>query len=120
VRRSHNLAYRQGLEDLPGVEFMPEADGARSAFWLTTLTIDREAAGVSREEVRLQLESLDIEARPVWKPMHLQPVFSGCQVFGGEVSARLFENGLCLPSGSTLTPEARERVVAGVRAAFGA
>ena len=65
--------------DLPGVEFMPEAPGNRSTFWLTTLTIDPALAGVDREQVRLHLESLDIEARPVWKPMHLQPVFAGRQ-----------------------------------------
>ena len=99
---------------------MPEIANSRSTFWLSYLTIDPSIAGVDRETVRLHLESLDIEARPVWKPMHLQPVFEEYQVYGGEVSARLFDRGLCLPSGSSLDDEDRGRVVAGVREAFGA
>ncbi|MDQ3781426.1 MAG: aminotransferase class I/II-fold pyridoxal phosphate-dependent enzyme, partial [Actinomycetota bacterium] len=71
-RRSHNRFYREALGDLPGVVFMPEAASGRSTFWLTALTIDPAVAGTDREAVRLHLESLDIEARPVWKPMHLQ------------------------------------------------
>jgi dTDP-4-amino-4,6-dideoxygalactose transaminase len=67
----------------------------------------------------VHLETLDIEARPVWKPMHLQPVFADCQVFGGSVSQRLFENGLCIPSGSSLSDDQRDRVVAGFREAYG-
>jgi dTDP-4-amino-4,6-dideoxygalactose transaminase len=113
-RRSHNNAYRAALGEIDGVEFMPEAPECRSTFWLTTLTIDPAVSGTSRFEVQKHLESLDIEARPVWKPMHLQPLYKGCQVIGGEVSADLFERGLCLPSGSSLTIEQRERVIAGV------
>jgi dTDP-4-amino-4,6-dideoxygalactose transaminase len=120
VRRQHNEAYRSALQDLQGIEFMPEATGSRSTFWLTCLTIDPEAAKVTREQVRLHLESLDIESRPAWKPMHLQPVFAGFPSYGGEVSKRLFDDGLCLPSGSSLTDEERQRVIAGVRAAFAA
>jgi pyridoxal phosphate-dependent aminotransferase EpsN len=119
IRRAHNVFYREAFGDLPGVEFMPEAAGNRSTFWLTTLTIDPELAGLSREDVRVHLETLDIEARPVWKPMHLQPVFADCQVFGGSVSQRLFENGLCIPSGSSLSDDQRDRVVAGFREAYG-
>jgi dTDP-4-amino-4,6-dideoxygalactose transaminase len=118
-RRSHNEFYRQALGDLPGVTFMPEGAGCRSTFWLTCITVDPSAAGTDREAVRVHLESLDIEARPVWKPMHLQPVFSDFKVFGGEVSAELFELGLCLPSGSNLSDHDRDRVVAGVRETFG-
>jgi pyridoxal phosphate-dependent aminotransferase EpsN len=99
---------------------MPEGDGSRSTFWLTTLTIDPTMAGVTTEDIRLHLESLDIEARPVWKPMHLQPVFESFQVFGGEVSAGLFERGLCLPSGSNLSEADRARVTDGFRSVFGA
>ncbi|MEX2650901.1 MAG: aminotransferase class I/II-fold pyridoxal phosphate-dependent enzyme [Acidimicrobiia bacterium] len=117
-RRYHNDFYRQALGDLPGVAFMPEGDGCRSTFWLTCVTIDPAEAGTDREQVRVHLESLDIEARPVWKPMHLQPVFSGCAAVGGAVSADLFEHGLCLPSGSNLSDEDRERVVVGVRDLF--
>ena len=82
---------------------------------VTDNTPDPEAFGVSREDVRLALEAENIEARPVWKPMHLQPVFSECRVVGGAVSERLFEYGLCLPSGSSLTGEDRWRVIEVVR-----
>lgn len=118
VRRRHNAAYREALADLPGVDFMPEAADSRSTFWLTCLTIDPEVAGVHREDVRLRLESLDIESRPVWKPMHLQPVFAGCEAYGGDVAAHLFGNGLCLPSGSSMTEGDRQRVIGGFREAF--
>jgi dTDP-4-amino-4,6-dideoxygalactose transaminase len=119
IRRAHNTFYREALGDLPGVAFMPEAPGNRSTFWLTTFTIDPAVAGVDREAVRLHLEALDIEARPVWKPMHLQPVFADCEVFGGAVSARLFEHGLCIPSGSSLTESQRDQVVTEIRSVFG-
>jgi dTDP-4-amino-4,6-dideoxygalactose transaminase len=118
-RRAHNQFYREALGDLPGVEFMPEPADNRSTFWLTALTIDPDEAGVDREMIRLHLESLDIEARPVWKPMHLQPVFADFPVLGGDVSARLFERGLCLPSGSSLSEPQRDRVVSAIREAFG-
>jgi pyridoxal phosphate-dependent aminotransferase EpsN len=119
VRRAHNNFYRQTLGDLAGIEFMPEAPASRSTFWLTVLTIDPARAGVDRERVRLHLETCDIESRPVWKPMHLQPVFSDCEMHGGSVSQRLFEHGLCLPSGSSLTEADRDRVVSEVRRVFG-
>jgi pyridoxal phosphate-dependent aminotransferase EpsN len=117
-RRAHNTSYRGALGGLPGVEFMPEAPGSRSTFWLTCLTIDPDEAGTNREEVRLHLESLDIESRPAWKPMHLQPVFADCKAYGGQVSARLFDNGLCLPSGSSLSDDDRSRVIDAVRSMF--
>jgi len=74
------------------------------------MTIDREAFGATREDVRLALESDDVEARPLWKPMHLQPVFRDCRMRGGAVSEQLFEAGLCLPSGSSLTDDVQRRV----------
>ncbi len=110
-RRSHRAFYEEALGTVPGVRFMPEIAGGRSTFWLTALTIDPDAAGATREDVRLHLQSLDIEARPVWKPMHLQPVFAGYRFVGSGVSARLFESGLCLPSGSNLSDADRERIV---------
>lgn len=119
ARRGHNTAYRAALGEIDGIEFMPEAAGCRSTFWLTTLTIDPEASGASRQDVQKHLESLDIEARPVWKPMHLQPLYEGCQVIGGTVSADLFERGLCLPSGSSLTDKQRDRVIDGVLEVLG-
>jgi pyridoxal phosphate-dependent aminotransferase EpsN len=115
TRRAHNAAYREALGGTPGVSFMPESPGCRSTFWLTCLTIDPQVAGVSRDDVRLHLETLDIESRPVWKPMHLQPIFEKFDVYGGDISTRLFDRGLCLPSGSSLTDQQRDRVVAGIR-----
>jgi dTDP-4-amino-4,6-dideoxygalactose transaminase len=118
VRRGHRAAYLDSLGGVDGVELMPEAPGCRSIFWLTCITIDPAVTGVDREEVRLHLETMDIESRPVWKPMHLQPYYAGCRVVGGSVSARLFEQGLCLPSGSSLGPADRDRVIGGVLEAF--
>lgn len=115
ARRGHFAAYREALGDLPGIGFMPEAPWGMSNRWLTCITIDPGAFGASREEVRLALEAEDIEARPVWKPMHLQPVFANCRAAGGDVSARIFETGLCLPSGSSLTKSDRDRVISVLR-----
>lgn len=115
ARRRIFEQYRELLGDLPGVELMPEAPYCRSNRWLTCLTIDPERFGATREQVRLALEKEDIEARPVWKPMHLQPVFRDCRTRGGEVAAKLFEHGLCLPSGSALTREDVERIAGLVR-----
>ena len=94
---------------------MPGAEWGRHTRWLTTLTIDPEAFGADREAVRLALEAENIEARPVCKPMHLQPVFAEYEAVGGAVAEDLFARGLCLPSGSNLTEADLERVVAGVR-----
>ena len=107
--------YVEVLRDLPGVDFMPEASYGRSNRWLTCLTIDPVRFGADRESVRLALEAENIEARPVWKPMHMQPVFAGSPMFGGAVSERLFQRGLCLPSGSSLTAEDQDRVTSIVR-----
>ena len=120
VRRRHNASYRRALEHLPGVEFMSEIEGGRSTFWLTCMTIDPSAGAVDRETLREHLVARGLEARPVWKPMHMQPVFSGCDSYGGDVSQRLFEHGLCLPSGSSLADVDHRRVVDGVLEAFGA
>jgi pyridoxal phosphate-dependent aminotransferase EpsN len=119
-RRAHFRAYRQALGDLPGVTFQPEAPWGQSTRWLTCLTIDPAVAGRDREDVRLALEAADIESRPLWKPLHLQPVFAGVETHGGAVGERLFAQGLCLPSGSGLTEEQRQRVIATFRAVFGA
>ena len=102
--------YRERLGGLPGVEFMPEAPYGRSTRWLTCLTLDPEAFGCDREAVRAALERHAIEARPVWKPMHLQPLYRGHLLVGGGVGARLFERGLCLPSGSALTGDEVDRI----------
>lgn len=111
TRRAHFDAYARQLGPLPGVAFMPEPAGCRSTRWLTCMTVDPERFGATREDLRLHLESLDIEARPVWKPMHLQPVFADFRVRGGAVAERLFDHGLCLPSGSSLSEADRARVI---------
>ena len=115
AKREINRRYRDELADLPGLELMGEIEGGRSTFWLTCLTVDPALFGTNREVIREHLESLNIEARPVWKPMHLQPFFAECRVVGGSVSERLFELGLCLPSGSGMSDEDRNRVVIGIR-----
>lgn len=118
ARRANFEFYRSALQDLPGVTFMPEAPWGRSTRWLTCLTIDPAVAGVDRERVRRALEAGAIEARPLWKPLHQQPVFAGCESFGGAVADRLFAEGLCLPSGSNLRPEDLQRVAELIRGAF--
>ena len=109
-RRIVNRIYWRGL-DLPGIEFMPEAPYGVPNCWLTCVTIDPSQFGADREEVRLALEQQNIESRPLWKPMHMQPVFKACRMRGGAVSEDLFARGLCLPSGSSLAPEEQERVM---------
>ncbi|WP_164019462.1 DegT/DnrJ/EryC1/StrS family aminotransferase [Pyxidicoccus trucidator] len=116
ARRENHAFYARALADVPGITFMPEAPWGRHTRWLTTLTIDPARFGADREAVRLALEREDIEARPVWKPMHLQPVFSAFERRGGHVAEELFQQGLCLPSGSNLTPDDLARVVEVVRA----
>jgi dTDP-4-amino-4,6-dideoxygalactose transaminase len=111
ARRRINQRYRELLADAPGITFMPEAEYGRSNCWLTCIVVDPDEAGTDRERIRLALEAEDIESRPLWKPMHLQPVYRDAPMFGGDVSAGLFERGLCLPSGSALSDEDQERVV---------
>ncbi len=111
ARRRNFEVYQQALGNLPGIEFMPEASFGRATRWLTCLTINSTAFGADREQVRLALAKQQIEARPVWKPLHLQPVFAGCECIGGAIAEDLFEHGLCLPSGSNLTTEELERVI---------
>jgi len=111
ARRRVNARYRELLADAPGISFMPGAPYGEGNCWLTCVVVDPDEAGTDRERIRLTLEAEDIESRPLWKPMHLQPVFSAAPVYGGELSARLFERGLCLPSGSSLSDEDQLRVV---------
>ncbi|MCS6922868.1 MAG: DegT/DnrJ/EryC1/StrS family aminotransferase [Fimbriimonadales bacterium] len=107
--------YRQRLSDLPGIDFMPEAPWGRCTRWLSIILLDERATGVSPEAVRLALEAENIESRPVWKPLHLQPVFQGCEVVGGDVAEDLFQRGLCLPSGTGMTESDVERVAEVIR-----
>jgi pyridoxal phosphate-dependent aminotransferase EpsN len=118
-RRAHFRAYAEAFKSLPGVTMQPEAPWGQSSRWLTCLTVDpARSGGVTRERLRLALEAANIESRPLWKPMHLQPVFAGAETHGGRVSARLFEQGLCLPSGSAMSEEDRLRVIGAVLGQF--
>ena len=112
-RRVFDFYYR-ALSGVRGLEFMPELPGSRSTRWLTVLTVDPAACGVTAREIIAALEEENIESRPVWKPMHLQPLFAGCAYYphreGESVSDYLFEHGLCLPSGSSMTEADLERV----------
>jgi dTDP-4-amino-4,6-dideoxygalactose transaminase len=109
--------YKTLLSDLPGISFMPEANYGRSSRWLTVILIDSDKFGISSEAVRLALESEDIETRPIWKPMHMQPVFKAARRVGGAVAERLFEQGLCLPSGSQMSDADVEHVADAIRTA---
>ena len=110
-REIHDL-YVKLLNGVKGVKVMcqPEGGDFNSNYWLTCITVDPEEAGFTREDVRLALDEDSIESRPLWKPMHLQPVFKDAPFYGNGTSERLFEIGLCLPSGPTLTDEDVERV----------
>lgn len=102
ARRRNFAYYVEALGDLPGLCFMPETPRTTASRWLSVVLIDPAVSGATAEEARRRLEALNIEARPVWKPMHLQPLFSGAKCIGGAVGERLFAHGLCLPSGSSL------------------
>jgi pyridoxal phosphate-dependent aminotransferase EpsN len=116
TRRAHFEAYRAELGALPGIEFMPIADPEASNYWLTCLTIDCETSGSSRDALMVALEVADIEARPLWKPLHLQPIFTDKICYGGELAAGLFKDGLCLPSGSGMQESEREEVIRKIKA----
>jgi dTDP-4-amino-4,6-dideoxygalactose transaminase len=116
ARRRTSRYYRTMLADLPGLTFMPVKDYGVPNWWLSCLLVDADTFGADRDRIIEHLGARNIEARPAWKPMHLQPVFRDCVMRGGAVSADLFRRGLCLPSGSALTDHDRERVVAAVRA----
>ncbi len=118
ARRRNCEYYQQSLGALPGVAFMPEAGYGRCTRWLICITIDPQAAGTDREKIRLALARRNIEARPVWKPMHLQPIFEGTRCYGGVVAEKLFDHGLCLPSGSNLSKSDLDRVIDAIRQEF--
>lgn len=114
-RRRIFKKYEDELSKFEGVQFMPEPEQFYSTRWLTTLTVDHKKSGVSREEIINQLMEENIESRPVWKPLHLQPLFKGTKYFTHyqeqSVSDQLFKDGICLPSGSSLTDEQQNRVI---------
>jgi dTDP-4-amino-4,6-dideoxygalactose transaminase len=118
-RRAIDVAYRDALADAPGIEFMPIAGYGEPNWWLTCITVDPDAFGADREQIRLALEAEDIESRPTWKPLHLQPVFEGAPTVGGAACASIFERGLCLPTGSALSADDQARVVETLRSVPG-
>jgi dTDP-4-amino-4,6-dideoxygalactose transaminase len=115
-RRRIDAAYDTALASFPGIVFMPRTAAGTSNYWLTCILIDPEAFGADREQVRIALEKADIESRPTWKPLHLQPAFEGATFVGPGHCARVFDQGLCLPTGSALSPADQSRVIDIVRA----
>ena len=112
ARRSINHKYKEMLKDCPGISFLENPGPAfESNMWLTCIIIDPHKAGFSREDLRLKMEAANIETRPLWKPMHLQPIFHEYPFYGDGTAETLFNNGLCLPSHPALTQQDLERVV---------
>lgn len=114
-RRAIFAEYAARLSDLPGVSFLAEPGWGRSNRWLTVALFDPAAFGADREAVRRALDAAGIESRPAWKPLHLQPAFRDAPFAGGDGAVRLFERGLCLPSGSGLSEADQARVIEVVR-----
>jgi dTDP-4-amino-4,6-dideoxygalactose transaminase len=111
ARRENNKFYRRLLSDYDFISFQNEPEGHYSNYWLTTIIVEDNNYGVTSEKLRLLMELENIETRPFWKPMHLQPVFKGYPAYLNGVSERLFNHGLCLPSGSNLSVEEKDRIV---------
>lgn len=118
-RRANFSFYQTELRELSGISFLNEPEGFYSNRWLTTILVDPlESGRITRETIRLALEKENIESRPLWKPMHLQPVFKEYPYYGGKVAETLFDNGLCLPSGSNLSMDELYRVVDCIKKVF--
>jgi pyridoxal phosphate-dependent aminotransferase EpsN len=120
ARRAVAFRYRDSFADVPGLELMPQAPETRHTNWLSVFLVEERVFGASRDAIIDALAKQDIEARPVWKPMHLQPVFASCERVGGAVAEDLFERGICFPSSSSLTVAEQARVVDVVRDVAGA
>lgn len=115
-RRAIHGLYTALLKDVAGISVLQNpSEDFNSNFWLTCITVNPALAGCTREDIRLSLDADNIESRPLWKPMHLQPVFADAPFYGNGTSERLFDSGLCLPSGPTLTDEDVERVVSVIK-----
>jgi pyridoxal phosphate-dependent aminotransferase EpsN len=121
VRRRREIAfrYRDAFADLPGFSLMPQASFGLHTNWLSCFLVDEKRFGTTRDEIIRLLDLADVESRPVWKPMHLQPLFAGCERIGGEVAEDLFRRGICLPSSSNMTEEEQARVIDAVRSCAG-
>ncbi len=120
LRRKMHDFYVELFKDKPGITVFSEPSSAYfSNHWLTTILVDStKLNGITREDIRIALEKENIESRPLWKPMHLQPVFSSSPYYGNKVSENLFENGLCLPSGSNLTEKERTKIMMAINSIF--
>lgn len=118
-RRSIAFRYRDAFADIPGLTFMPQSPHGVVTNWLSCFLVDRNELGLSRDELIAALDAANIETRPVWKPMHLQPLYRHAECIGGEIAADLFNRGICLPSSSSLSIEDQTRVIESVRQAAG-
>ena len=110
-RREIHDHYRSAFDPVEGIDMMPVGLGVSLNHWLTCVLLDPDKLGVGREDVRLALEEMNVESRPVWKPLHLQPLYRGARSIGGSVSERIFDQGLCLPSGTALSCSDQERII---------
>ena len=110
-RRAVNLRYRQAFEGRAGITFMPRAPYGEPNDWLTCVLVDPADFGATRDDIRRRLEDIDVESRPTWKPLHLQPLYRDAPAVGGAVAAAIFDQGLCLPSGSNLSEADQDRVL---------
>ena len=119
-RRAIAFRYRDGLADLPGIGLMPQAPYGLHTNWLSCFLVDAQKLGCSRDGLIRFLDAANVESRPVWKPMHLQPLYSGCQVYGGSVAEDLFRRGICLPSSSNLSTAEQLYVINQIRGAASA
>jgi len=119
VRRENNRFYRSLFNGIEGIAFQNEPVGHFSNYWLTTILVNKEKIGFSREDIRVALEKENIETRPLWKPMHLQPVFSNALSYVNGISEKYFQDGLCLPSGSNLTTEEKDRIKLSIQRILG-
>ncbi len=117
-RRAVFERYREALSDLPGLSFMPEPAECESTRWLTCILLDTEDPPVEPEALIDALEAENIEARSVWRPLHCQPLFQDCQVYGGAVAEKLSTRGICLPSSGMLTRDDQDRVIETLRGCF--
>lgn len=115
ARRRVAFRYAKAFEDLAGITLMPQASFGLHTNWLSVFLVDADRLGVNRDEIIAALGAQNIEARPVWKPMHLQPLYAHAECHQGEVAADLFHRGICLPSSSNMTPDEQDRVIAIVR-----
>ena len=120
LRRAMNAFYQDIFKDIEGIEVLKEQDDTvRSNHWLSAILVDSsKTGGITREDIRLALEKDHIESRPLWKPMHMQPLYKDYPYYGNKVCETLFENGLCLPSGSNLTDADRDRISVSIKALF--